>query len=375
MLIAFRVDAGISMGSGHVMRCATLAHALVAKGHEVCFFCRPQAGDLCAWLIAQGFQVIELAAAIGGTEANYHKDLHATQHGAWLGVTQAEDAAQTLAAVRVQPDLWIVDHYGLDAYWHKQVAVSTSLLVIDDLADRQYAADLLLDQNLGRSAKDYSGLTEAEVLAGLDYVLLRPEFTRARKQSYTRQRLEHIVITMGGVDQPNATGIALNALLSTELATLRKITVILGQANPHKAEIAQLGRLSQEVKIELVQGVDNMAERLCDADLAIGAAGTTSWERCAVGLPTVIVELAANQKLAAEALAVTGAAEPVALTELAEKLPALVKRIASTPDLLTYMSTQAYNLVDGGGTERVVERLLKVVTQRKRTLVSQEGEK
>lgn len=368
MQVAFRVDAGMTMGSGHVMRCATLAHALVSKGYRVCFYTRPQAGDLCEWLVNQGFFVIKLEPG------NNAQDLHSTVHGSWLGTTQHEDARQTLAAVVGRPNLWIVDHYGLDAYWHSLVANTIPTLVIDDLADRQYRASLVLDQNLGRTPTDYSGLTTAEVLTGLDYVLLRSEFLAARQFSHIRQTLEHIVITMGGVDQPNATGLALSALLSTPLATLRKVTVILGQANPHSEQISHVARLNKHIDIEVVQGVNNMAERLRQADLAIGAAGTTSWERCAVGLPTVIVELAANQKIAAEALTKSGAAERVNLSDLTSRLPKLIKRIATTSGLLSQMSQQAYKLVDGHGTERVVARLMKTVEMHELSQVTQEGE-
>ncbi|MCO4319926.1 UDP-2,4-diacetamido-2,4,6-trideoxy-beta-L-altropyranose hydrolase [Aliidiomarina quisquiliarum] len=357
MHIAFRVDAGMTMGSGHVMRCATLAHALVAKGYQVCFYTRPQAGDLCQWLIAQGFIVIKLEPA------NNAHDQYATEHGAWLGTTQREDAKQTLAAIKQQPNFWIVDHYGLDSYWHSLVIKGTPALVIDDLADRNYSASLLLDQNLGRKKSDYNKLTSAEVLAGLDYVLLRPEFLSARKISNIRQSLEHIVITMGGVDQPNASGLSLTALLAAEIPTLKSIMVILGQANPHREDIEQRARTSKPINIQIVQGVGNMAERLRNADLAIGAAGTTSWERCAVGLPTIIIELAANQKLAAEALFATGAAELVRLNEIGDKLAQVACRIASTPGLLTNMSERAFELVDAEGTKRVVARIIDSLEQ------------
>lgn len=351
MQVAFRVDAGMAMGTGHVMRCATLAHALIAKGNQVCFYSRPQQGDLCSWLLQQGFNVVELEPADG------QQNKYSTMHGAWLGTTQQSDAEQTLAAIKLQPNLWVVDHYGLDANWHCSVANKTPLLVIDDLADRQYEACLLLDQNLGRLAGDYSGLTNAKLLAGLDYVLLREEFVVARERSMVRQHLKHIVITMGGVDQPNATGLALSALLTADMPSLELITVILGQANPHRVDIECRVKQGHTIKVEVVQGVANMAELLCAADLAIGAAGTTSWERCAVGLPTVIIELAANQKLAADALAATGAAEPIGLAELTTKLAELVTNIATTPGRLSQMSQKAYQLVDAKGTERVVANI------------------
>lgn len=351
MQVAFRVDAGMAMGSGHVMRCATLAHALIRKGYQVCFYTRPQQGDLCDWLRQQKLSVVELEPADG------RQDKHATKYGAWLGTTQQSDAEQTLAAIKQQPDLWIVDHYGLDTHWHHLVASDRAIMVIDDLADRHYEACLLLDQNLGRLAGDYSGLTNAKLLAGLDYVLLREEFVVARERSMIRQHLKHIVITMGGVDQPNATGLALSALLTADLPCLERITVILGQANPHREDIERRVKQSNTIKVEIVQGVANMAERLCAADLAIGAAGTTSWERCTVGLPTVIIELAANQKLAANALAATGAAEPIVLAELTTKLAELVTNIATTPGRLSQMSQKAYELVDGKGTERVVANI------------------
>lgn len=375
MQIAFRADASLAIGSGHVMRCATLAHALVKLGYQVCFYTRSQAGDLCAWLQEQGFTVKRLAPS---NTIKVKKDPYATQHAAWLGMSQAEDAAHTLAACKQTPALWVVDHYALDAHWHQQVAQGQPLLVIDDLADRSYVASLLLDQNLGRQAGDYQKRTQAELLIGPDYVLLRDEFLQARQPQRIRRELKHLLVTMGGVDQPNATGAVLEALfdqhrvdapitsLQTVLPQLERITLVLGQANPHQAVISQQIKTIQEqhphLTLQVVQGVSYMAALFNEADLAIGAAGTTSWERCMLGLPSITVELAANQQLAAAALAATGASRSLALTEIKTHLLPLLQQLSVAPYELEQMSVEAYQLVDGQGTARVVaaiERLLR----------------
>src|SRR5690606_35975420 len=188
------------------------------------------------------------------------------------------------------PDWLIVDHYALDARWESQQKdFCGRLAVIDDLASRPHSCDLLLDQNLGRRMQDYSHLVadNCELLIGPDYALLRPEFISARKHSLERREkpvLRNLLISMGGVDKDNVTSHVLEALKPCLLPNDTRISVVMG-ANAPWAGLVQQQAAMMPWCTEVVFNVDNMAQRMAESDFAIGAAGSTSWERCCLGLP------------------------------------------------------------------------------------------
>jgi spore coat polysaccharide biosynthesis predicted glycosyltransferase SpsG len=168
--------------------------------------------------------------------------------------------------------------------------------------------------------------------------------------------LHNILITMGGVDQPNASGRVLQALAGCDLARSCRITVVMGSQAPWiEAVRSQAQRLP--LRTEVVVSVDDMAQRMADSDLAIGAAGGTSWERCSVGVPTLLVELAANQAGGAAALAAAGAAIRLGQVDDIEfALPAALCALLRD-DGLRRMSEAARAIVDGCGTQRILNAM------------------
>jgi UDP-2,4-diacetamido-2,4,6-trideoxy-beta-L-altropyranose hydrolase len=358
MKFLFRVDASVSIGSGHVMRCLTLAVSLRARGAHCHFVCRQHQGHLIDIVRQRGFEVTELPAAAvpmgdGGGPA----------HAAWLGTSWQADAEQTRELTfAMKPDWLVVDHYALDRRWEEVVrSARARLLVIDDLADRAHACDLLVDQNLGRSADDYRGLVNAgcTVLTGPDYALLRPEFARLRETSLERRNgapLRQVLVNMGGVDQPNATGEVLAALRGAGLPAECRISVVMGMQAPWIAKVRELAA-QMPCATEVLVNVSDMAERMADSDLAIGAAGSTSWERCCLGLPTLMVILAANQEAGAAALERAGAAVLLGRVDgIRGNLPAALSAILR-PGLLGQIGGAAAALVDGHGAARVLSAL------------------
>lgn len=315
MTVVFRADASLEIGTGHVMRCLTLAEALKAKGAECHFLCREHLGHLSDAIEARGFPVYRLPMSDAepfGVAAHEAGEL---AHAAWLGASWQQDAAASRPLLKqLSPDWLVVDHYALDARWEAAVlpGPKTRLLVIDDLADRPHRADLLLDQNLGRKAEDYTSLVPAHcrVLVGPQHALLRPEFAELRDVSLARRQhgsLKRLLITLGGVDKDNATGRVLEALKGCELPADLEITVVMGAAAPWQDAVrAQAAELPWAT--EVVVNVSDMGQRMAEADLAIGAAGSTSWERCCLGLPTLILVLADNQQPIAQRLHEAGAA-------------------------------------------------------------------
>lgn len=357
--IAFRTDASLQIGTGHVMRCLTLADALRERGAQSTFICRPHAGHLLDLIQKRGHTAKALAPA---------DDVFAATadpcHAKWLGTDWASDAAQTQHALGDQVVDWLmVDHYALDRRWEQTMRPHTRrIMAIDDLADRPHDCDLLLDQNLGRQAKEYGGLLSrhTQTLIGPAYALLRPEFAQWREHSLQRRaqpQLKNLLITMGGVDQANATGQVLDALTRCELPTDLRITVVMGPTAPWLAQVhAQAATMPRPTQV--LVGVNNMAQLMAESDLCIGAAGGSAWERCVLGLPTLVLILAANQHIGAMALQSHAAAWVAAdAHQLMSQLTALFNKETQTA-ALQQMSQAAAKLATGNGGSQVVELLL-----------------
>lgn len=355
-MIAFRADASLQIGTGHVMRCLTLAAALRDRGADCQFICRAHEGNLLDYIRSKGY--ITHTLPVGAAPPRSPADL---SHTHWLDATQAEDAdvcAPILAAQR--PDWLIVDHYALDARWERALAPHyRQLMVIDDLADRSHASDLLLDQTLGRKATDYQPLVPVDctLLCGSQYALLRPEFAALRPYSLQRRArpvLRELLITMGGVDKDNATGQVLQALRNCPLPTDCRITVVMGATAPWLAEVREQAQDMPWLTKVLV-GVNDMAKLMADSDLAIGAAGATSWERCCLGLPTIILVLAENQRKIAEALSEAGATHMFEASKLENQ--SLIDPKWLKPLSLGTMSAAAASITDGLGVNHVIKTL------------------
>jgi UDP-2,4-diacetamido-2,4,6-trideoxy-beta-L-altropyranose hydrolase len=345
--VAVRADASSTLGSGHVMRCLTLAEALRDQGATVQFICRALPGHMGARIRAQGFGLALLL-----------------DHPAW---DVGHDARQTRAALGTQGCDWLlVDHYGLAADWEAALRPACRwLMVIDDLADRPHQADLLLDQNLGRLPGDYDGRLPAHAwrLVGVEYALLRPQFAAARSASLARRaagRLQTLLISMGGADPGQVSLRVLQALAGGKLPAGLQITVVLGAlADSRPAVEALLPRLPWPATLRV--DVADMAGLLQACDLAIGAAGSSAWERCCLGLPSVQLVLADNQAAAAAALAACGAARTLLLQGAWDmQLRGWIAEAAAHPGLLQAMSARAAAVTDGGGTARVLQAMRSV---------------
>jgi UDP-4-amino-4,6-dideoxy-N-acetyl-beta-L-altrosamine N-acetyltransferase len=241
-------------------------------------------------------------------------------------------------------------------------------MVIDDLANRQHDCDLLLDQNLGREAADYSQLVPkgCKILVGPNYALLRPEFFALREHSLIRRttnpQLKDLLISMGGVDQADATGNVLEALKDCSLPANLRITVVMGEHAPWLDRVKLLARhITQPTEVKV--NVSNMAQLMAESDLSIGAAGGTSWERCCLGLPAIVVVLAGNQRDGAHALEQRGC---VKLIDQLADLPHLLREMLGetvSPHVLSQLSQSSSNITDGNGSARVRDIMFEMADQ------------
>lgn len=358
MNIVIRTDASLHIGSGHVMRCLTLADELRRRGGKISFVCREHTGNLIALIEGKGYPV----ARLPHPECEYIPSPDDVAHAPWLGVPWHRDAAETAAVLEEMKPTWlIVDHYAIDRRWEEVLRPHVaSIMVIDDIADRPHDCDLLLDQNLYQDMETrYSGLVPdtCKKLLGPRYALLRPEFAEARRSLRERDgTIRRILIFFGGVDQTNETEKALNAL---EQITDRRmlVDVVVGGGNARSAQIRDF--CADRERYSYHYQIDNMAELMAAADLAIGAGGTTTWERCAVGLPSLVIAVAENQIDIARSADQTGAiryvgeAETVTTKGMFQHIVALFSDANSVRNL----SQQALQLVDGKGTERVADEM------------------
>jgi UDP-2,4-diacetamido-2,4,6-trideoxy-beta-L-altropyranose hydrolase len=180
------------------------------------------------------------------------------------------------------------------------------IMVIDDLANRKHSCDLLLDQNYNKNGSRYNGLVPENCiqLLGPEYALLRPQFREARENlKREKNKVKRVLVFMGGADPTNATGKVLKAIKMLNRPDI--ITdVVIGIANPHRERIRRLA--SQMPNVVCHINVDNMAELTASADLYIGAGGITTWERCCLGVPSIVIVIAENQRSATESLAEDG---------------------------------------------------------------------
>ncbi len=357
--IAFRADASTVIGTGHVMRCLALAESLRDLGARCIFICRKHEGHRIELIRQHGHQVIALSP-IQTRRPTQEKDIYAD----WLGVDWEIDAHETKQALSEQQIDWlIIDHYSLDRKWEKILRIPIrKIMVIDDLANRFHDCDLLLDQNLGRTEKDYDGLIKANATAliGPKYALLRQEFVRWRDHSLARRlkpMLRSILVNMGGVDKDNQTEKVLEALKTCRLPTEAHITVVMGQNAPW-VERVKAAAADMPAPTRVLSGVSNMAEIMASSDIAIGAAGSTSWERCCLGLPTVQLVLAENQKFIANSISMAGCAITVNIQDLSTKLPNLSFFRGDFSELKN-MSFSASNVTDGRGAAVVANLMLR----------------
>lgn len=354
MKVAIRVDASEKIGTGHFMRCLTLANTLRKRGAQTCFVSRHMPEHFRGMLAQQGHGFMPLAPAPGQQATG---DL---AHAAWLETSQEVDAQASRAALASQAWDWlVVDHYALDRRWESALRqTARKILVIDDLADRQHDCDMLLDQNFYRDMPGrYAGKVPAHglLLLGPRFALLRDEFRELHETARPRQGpVKRLLVFFGGVDAENHTGMALRALAAVGRGDIQ-VDVVLGAQHPCRQEIE---RTCAEYGYFCHVQTPRMAELMAAADLAIGAGGTATWERCCLGLPTIAISAAANQRsqladAATAGLVYSPQTSHDIQTVLARHLNALLENEA----LRQLISSTGIQTVDGTGVLRVAARM------------------
>nr|WP_132450676.1 UDP-2,4-diacetamido-2,4,6-trideoxy-beta-L-altropyranose hydrolase [Paraburkholderia sp. BL8N3] len=362
----FRVDASIQMGSGHVMRCLTLAENLMQHGAEVHFIARAHAGNLVSLIASKGFHCHLLPALphAAGKQHGQNGSEGQNRHAAWLGCDWKTDCEETSRIIRSLGDVaWlIIDHYALDADWERgQRPNVRRIMVIDDLADRPHECDLLLDQNvLDNDSTRYLDRVPSgsRLLLGPRYALLRPQFLTFRERGKRQgDEAPRLFVFFGGVDATGETGKFLTAWAALERPGL-VAEVVLGIRNAQRSAMRQFASGLRGIRIH--DHVDNMAELMARADYAFGASGSTVWERFCIGLNSSITSVANNQTELALQLASNDLIDFLGnwTDTTAESYLQALQGLDPGSGLLSRRRARIMQCVDGLGLDRVTRVML-----------------
>ena len=335
--VVFRSEASPKIGAGHIMRCLSLADKLAEKDW-ICYF------------------------ACSSSTVKTVSDLANSKHRTLELPLQSQNQPQYLMSLFPQgTELLVVDHYELDSNYESSCRPRASaILAIDDLANRTHDADILLDQTINRPKTDYKNLTPNDcwILIGPEYALLREEFSKNRSPALCARdrrppKLDRILVSLGSQDLSDATSLVLNNIYS--FLDDVHVDVILSGTAPHLARVKEL--MKQFPSTRLFPDVNNMSALISKADLAIGAGGISSWERCCLGLPTVSITVSDNQALINKNLDDIGAVCHIGEYQKidSEKLTNSIETFHVNPNKLTDMSRKARRVCDGLGANRLVD--------------------
>jgi UDP-2,4-diacetamido-2,4,6-trideoxy-beta-L-altropyranose hydrolase len=347
MKVVIRADASAAVGSGHVMRCLSLADALSARGDSVSFVSRGMPAHLAQWIAEHGHRLVAMPEN---------------------ALDERSDADHTRATA-AGCDWLVVDHYDLGVNWERSVRDSTArMLAIDDLG-RAHECNLLVDQNLGPEPDNrYADRVPPHCtrLLGPSHALLRAEFAEMHARMRAREgSVRRLLVFLGGMDAGNATERVLDVVAAACPADVA-VDVVVGASHPALQRIQS--RVSALPAGRCHVQVANMVELLAAADLAVGAGGTATWERCALGVPTLAVCIADNQR---ELLAHASRAGVVYVPDAADQLDARMlathlRALLGNAALRQQMSSRGLELVDGQGAQRVADAMhgLDIVMRR-----------
>ncbi len=369
MNAVFRVDYSLHIGLGHLMRCLTLANALKLQDVSSYFICRQLPGRHQNLVLEDGHELIYLATPSGSLSVENSADSYEN----WLGVPWQQDADETLAVIhkrQLKPAWLIIDHYGIDYKWQNRLrSTKARILVIDDLANRKHSCDILLDSNYLRSETDYSNLVSesTRLYTGPDYVLLRPEFSQIRETvdlAGWRKKviggIKNILVFMGGADESNSTQEVLAGIARVDWNEKPAVDVVVGPLFECLDELKSfISRLDVEVTMHV--STRKMADLMLKADLAVGAAGSATWERCCLGLPTISLELADNQHFANSRLAGNGLVKCLDKNvPVSNGIKKAISELLLDKSSLVEISMKSLKLVDGKGAQRIARMVMEL---------------
>lgn len=361
MKIVFRVDSGLHMGIGHVMRCLTLGQCLKNEDYEVFFITKNNLGFIQDQ-IKESFPLYIIDGGVDRVFSQKEKD----DYTLWLGEDWALDLEKTNKILTEigNVDLVIVDHYNLDAKYESGLK-ALHVMAIDDLMNRHHSCSILLDQNITADLdryKSFSKKDDAQLLLGPAYALLREEFADGHQRVVIKSgEIKKILIFFGAFD-PNGDCLKIIKSLTPEVLRKFELTLIFNSTHSNYSALSKI--IEEYDNIRLLTFVENFAQLMFETDLFIGAGGTTSWERACLGVATALVAVAENQIPNCEELAKQNICHYLGLSHSIslDKWQHFFNEIISDTGLWYAYRKNSYQLVDGLGTKRVagaIEETLK----------------
>lgn len=340
--LVVRADASAEIGTGHFMRCLALTQAWKDNGGKVIFITLCKSEELLKRLNEEDFEVKQIPS--------YYPD--------------SSDLETTLQVLAQYPDSWIVlDGYHFDTSYQKTIKeAGYHLLVIDDMGHLPYYhVDILLNQNINAERLSYRCDSATQLLLGTRYALLRQDFLPWRGWKREVPKLAHkILVTLGGADSGNVTFKIIDALKTLNMSEL-EVRIVVGPANPNIKSIENAALFTQ-CNFQILQQVENMPELMAWADVAISAGGTTCLELAFMGLPSIVLVLAENQRLIAESLRKKGIALNLGWHEgiSVAKIVYILTNLLFDKDKRMELSHRARKIIDGLGAMRVAECIAKM---------------
>jgi UDP-2,4-diacetamido-2,4,6-trideoxy-beta-L-altropyranose hydrolase len=358
MQIIFRVDASKEIGSGHVMRCLTLANYLAVNGHKCTFVSRNLPQNLID-LTAQKYRCF----ALPKPDRHFAPQPNNPKHASWASVDWRLDASETKDVIG-SCDWLVVDHYAFDHRWEYVLRDSAGrILVLDDLADRKHSCDALLDHALGRRPNDYHSITpqRTKILTGPENFLLRPEFSLLRESSLVRRKnapLKSLLVSMGGFDPGNTIPHILAAISKVHRADEFHVMIVVSKA---ASNLSQIRTVASEMpySCDLHVSPSNLVGLFCDADLAISASGMTAYELASLGVPMLLLPLSDIQETVASELAKISEAWPVVgwQNSPVEKIHESLENFTYYLKEMPFKNRRIAQTLDGCGASRVVKMM------------------
>jgi len=357
--VLIRVDASKEIGTGHFMRCLSIAEELLKLEAEIIFLCEKIPSNYVNLLNLKKIKHIKI-----NNIKSILKKKGELSHSWWLSVTQQEDAIACQSQLNGREfDLLIVDNYALDYRWERLMRPLTkTIFVIDDLADRKHDCDILLDQNyFVNGAARYKKLVpkKCKLLLGPKFAIIRKEFRLFRKNiDEMTGVIKKVYIFLGGIDKNNLTLKIIKSILSLNNINL-SLDIVVTSQNPNlkKIEMYCLPR-----GLSLFKDPKDIAKLMSKSDLAIGAGGASSWERCCIGLPSIVFSIADNQKLIVNNLrkkkVIMNMGDAANYNEIL--FLNCIEKLILKPKKIIKMSQSAQKLVDGYGMDRVLKKLTNV---------------
>ena len=343
-----RVDAGKEIGDGHFMRCLTLVKSFKKEIHKIYFISNQLSNHQTKILKKYNFKFFKI---------NGYTKIHNKKIKKKLIDEDIRNSIKIIRNYKNHQNWLLIDHYGIDHTWEKSFRRDVDkIIVIDDLADRKHDCDILIDQNYFIGNKNrYKSLVPSfcNQLIGSKYSIIRTEFSKSRNKLKQKNKMERIMVSFGGSDPNNETKKVLLALNSLKMNL--NVDVIVGKNNPNKKEIKKI--CLKNSNFHYYEQIKDMAKFMKKADFSIGGGGSMIWERCYMGLPSIVTILDDNQREITKemdrlgCLVSIGDYKKVSIKDYQSEI------IKMNIEKIKRMSKQCMTIVDGNGIKRICSEI------------------